>query len=384
VECQDKLITAVHSKAKKRHDELLRAGEEAKRRAVAVLGVVGELVLDDSIPDVQLRNQILWRIPSEEMATLVDGCQQLRDGDDGSHLGLTARWYGNTREYSPALLEKTPFRFAEQSALGLAVQHLRKVNHEHRRKLGADAPIDFLAPRWRRHVVGRSARGATELSRPHYEVALLTTLNEQLKSGDVTVAHSRRWTDFEEYLIPRDNWIAEREHHYATLGLPIDSATYLEQIEARLHAVTTQVDARVPSNPALTIDRDKGEYHLARLKASSAQDVAKGINDLLESRMPEVELIDALIDVDNETDFLHHFLQIGGGRLPPAIHRRNVLAALVAVGCNIGPTRMAAASGLSVWEISEAADWYLTPDGLKAAGVDLVNYAIHLPMIHLY
>jgi TnpA family transposase len=100
--------------------------------------------------------------------------------------------------------------------------------------------------------------------------------------------------------------------------------------------------------------------------------------------MPEVELIDALIDVDNETDFLHHFLQIGGGRLPPAIQRRNVLAALVAVGCNIGPTRMAAASGLSVWEISEAADWYLTPDGLKAASVDLVNYAIHLPMSHLY
>ena len=91
-------------------------------------------------------------------------------------------------------------------------------------------------------------------------------------------------------------------------------------------------DARVPNNPALTIDRDKGEYHLARLKASSAHDAAKGLNDLLESRMPEVELIDALIDVDNETDFLlRHFLQIGGSRLPPAIQRRNVLAALVAV-----------------------------------------------------
>jgi hypothetical protein len=166
VECQDRLITAVHSKAKKRRDELLRAGEEAKRRAVEVLGVVGELVLDDTIPDVQLRNEILWRIPSEEMATLVDGCHQLRDGDDGSHLGLTARWYSNTREYSPALLEKTPFRFVEQSALGRAVQHLRKVNREHRRKLGVDAPIDFLPPRWRRLVVGRSARGEMELSRP--------------------------------------------------------------------------------------------------------------------------------------------------------------------------------------------------------------------------
>jgi TnpA family transposase len=385
VEAQDKLITTVHSKAKKRRDELLRAGEEAKRRAVEVLEVVGEMVLDESIPDVQLRNEILWRIPSEEMATLVDGCHQLRDGDDGSHLSLTARWYSYTREYSPALLDKTPFRFAEQSALGRAVQYLRNVNREHRRKLGAEAPTDFVPPRWRRHVLGRSVRGEVEISRAHYELALLTTLNEQLKSGDVTVAHSRRWTDFEDYLIPRDTWITEREQHYAALGLPIGSDAYLTQLEARLHTVTAGVDGRVPDNSALTIDHDKGEYHLARLKASSAHDAAKGLANLLESRMPEVELIDALIDVDNDTDFLHHFLQSGQGRrLPAAIQRRKVLAALVAIGCNIGPTRMAAASGLSVWEISQAADWYLTGDALKAAGVDLVNYAVHLPMSHLY
>jgi hypothetical protein len=52
VEAQDKLITTVHSKAKKRRDELLRAGEEAKRRAIEVLEGVGEMVLDQSIPDL--------------------------------------------------------------------------------------------------------------------------------------------------------------------------------------------------------------------------------------------------------------------------------------------------------------------------------------------
>jgi len=45
---------------------------------------------------------------------------------------------------------------------------------------------------------------------------------------------------------------------------------------------------------------------------------------------------------------------------------------------------MAPASGLSVWEISEAADWYLTTEALKAASVDLVNFAIRLPMSYLY
>jgi len=165
----------------------------------------------------------------------------------------------------------------------------------------------------------------------------------------------------------------------------VDSQTYLAQLEARLHEVTAGVDARVPQNPSLSIDPAKGEFHLARLKASLAQDGAKSLKDLLESRMPEVELVDVLIDLDNATDFLRHFLQGGESRrLPPAVQRRNVLAALVAVGCNIGPGRLAAASGLSVWEISQVADWYLTDDALKAVNVDLVNYASHLPMSALY
>ena len=175
---------------------------------------------------------------------------------------------------------------------------------------------------------------------------------------DVTVARSRRWSDFEDYLIPRATWTAEREQHYAALGLPLESQAYLDQLEARLHQVTAGVDARVPHNPMLTIDAAKGEFHLARLKASPAQDAAKSLKDLLESRMPPVELVDVLIDLDHATDFLRHFIRLGQGpHLPPAVQRRNVLAALIAVGCNIGPSRLAAASDLSIWGISQMVDW---------------------------
>ena len=95
--------------------------------------------------------------------------------------------------------------------------------------------------------------------------------------------------------------------------------------------------------------------------------------------------MDVLIDMDNETDFLRHFLNYGGpSRLPVAERRRNILAALIAIGCNLGPQRMAVASGLSVREISEVADWYLTEDALKAASIELVNYASKLPLSRIY
>ena len=145
------------------------------------------------------------------------------------------------------MLDKTPFRFAEQSVLGRAVQYLRNVNREHRGQLGAEVHPLRATPVAASPSLGRSVRGEVEISASAgHQLALLTTLNEQLKSGDVTVAHSRRRTDFEDYLIPRDTWVTEREQHYAALGLPIDSDAYLTQLEARLHTVTAGVDGRVP------------------------------------------------------------------------------------------------------------------------------------------
>jgi hypothetical protein len=116
-------------------------------------------------------------------------------------------------------------------------------------------------------VVRNDEKGEPVISRPHYEPALLTTLNERLKSGDVTVSYSRRWTDFEEYLIPRSLWAARRIAHYANLSLPVDADSYLAGLNDHLKTVTEEVDKRVPQNQALTIDAEKGEFHLAALKA---------------------------------------------------------------------------------------------------------------------
>ena len=364
VEMQDKLITSIHNKARKRYEELLRATEEARSRAVEVLEEMGRLVLGDSIPDNKLRKHILDLLPSEDISRLVEGCRNLRAGGDGSSLGLLKHWYGYTRKYSPALLEKTPFQFAEDSPLGRAVVFLKDLNTGDKNKSFAGAPFDFLPRRWVKHVVFKNAKDEVALSRPHYEPALPATLNKRLKSGDVTVSHSRRWTDFEEYLIPRSLWAAKRIEHYANLELPLDADEYLARLNDHLKNVMGDVDRRVPHNNALTIDADKGEFNLAALKALDKPDVIKILKELIESRLPRSDLADVLIDIDNRTNFLRHFL-------PPGIntveHRRDALA-----------------SGLNFHEISLVADWYLTEETLKAASIDIINFASRIPVSRVY
>jgi TnpA family transposase len=385
VEMQDKLITGVHNKARHRYEELLRASEEARSRAVEVLEELGAIVLDDSVADAGLRAAIFNRLPSAEISRLVDGCRTLRASNEGSPLGVIHYWYGYTRKYSPALIEQTPFQFAESSPIGRAVVYMKEVNRDQTRKLNADAPIDFLPRRWVKHVVRKDTDGVTTISRPHYEPALLTTLNENIKSGDVTVSYSRRWTDFEEYLIPRTMWSEKRAQYYAALGLPLEADVYIANLNEALHRITTEVDERAPRNQALRIDMAKGTFHLSALKKKDQPEVVRTAKDLIQSRLRTVELGDVLIDIDNQTNFLRYFLHAGGDtRLPAAARRRNALAALIAIGCNIGPQRMAVASGLNAHEISFVADWHLTEEALKSATIEIINFASRLPMSRIF
>jgi hypothetical protein len=84
VEMQDKLITSIHNKARKRYEDLLRATEEARSRAVEVLEELGTVVLDDSIPDHEVRQSIFKLLPIDDISRLVEGCRNLRAGGDGS------------------------------------------------------------------------------------------------------------------------------------------------------------------------------------------------------------------------------------------------------------------------------------------------------------
>lgn len=381
IEALDKLMNDVHSSARKRRQQLLKASEEARQRSLEVMEVIGTMALDETIPDGELRPRILRKYPSEELTRLVDGSRHLRESDEGSHYRYTAPSWGTTRRYSPLLFSVMPFRWAEGAPIGQAITFMREFNASGKRKFGDEVPIDWLPPKWQPCVISRG-RGKVAISRAHYELALLSVLIEKLKGGDVTVQHSRRWADYENYLISKDDWQAQREQHYRELELPLDVDDYLKDLDERLHVVTQAVNQGMPRNESVKINPIKGEWKLAQLrKKNPTQHTEKTVKKLLESRMPSRDLLDIVLDLDDRWDILGLFLHDGTKtHWSCSIQRRNVLAALIAVGCNIGATHMAAASGLSVREITTAIDWFLTEDALRSASVELVNIASQLPM----
>lgn len=312
---------------------------------------------------------------------LLADCQTIKFGAD-AHLDFMGSSYSETRKYSPQMLLNTPFQFKEDSPVGAAVAYLNTVNQEGRRKLDDTAPTAFLSKRWRKHVI-RNQGQKTVISRPHYEMALISAMNESIKSGEVTLSNSRRWGDLEDLLIPIEEWHETKDAHYKKLKLPVDSVELIASLRDGLETMAATANAGVPQNKLLKIDKENGSFTLSPFEGGDKKRARriKQLRTLIQSELPQIDLVDILIDLDEATGFLRHFVSpaLKDSKLSLEILKRNAVAGLIAIGCNIGPYRMAMATpGITHAEISAMVDWFFTQDGLKAAAIELVNYGFSL------
>ena len=113
---------------------------------------------------------------------------------------IRCRWqagrYTQLRRFGPAFLEVFAFDAPVAGrSLQTAVELLRELNRSGRRKLPDIVPMPFASRQWRALVV-RNAKSA----RRTYETAVVATLRDRLRAGDVWVEGSRDYRRFDAYL----------------------------------------------------------------------------------------------------------------------------------------------------------------------------------------
>ena len=108
------------------------------------------------------------------------------------------RWK-TLRKFAPALIEALQFRSARAGDPMLAaLTLLAGLNESGKREVPPDAPMPFRKE-WRRLVMEEGG-----LNRRLYETAVLATLRDKLRSGDVWVERSASYRRFDSYLVPQD------------------------------------------------------------------------------------------------------------------------------------------------------------------------------------
>ena len=201
---------------------------------------------------------------------------------------------------------------------------------------------------------------------------------------NVWVEGSRRFGEIESYLIPKDQWPALRKEVCEQTGMPVDGAKKLKELGLELEVGLNKLEQLLANTPpekaSVRIEDEK--FVLSPLTASGEPASRKALKQRLHRRLPWVELVSLLIEVDRWTKFSDCFKYAGeyDPKVSQANRLENLYACILAQACNMNLNRMEKASGLDAESLGYCQQWYLREETLKGAITRLVNYQYRQPL----
>jgi hypothetical protein len=235
---------------------------------------------------------------------------------------------------------------------------------------GKSQSTSFLrrGSKWRRHLNAQAAD-----DHQLWEVAVLSHLREAFRSGDIWLAHSRRYADLKQALAP-----IEAARATPGLTVPFDPESWLEDRKARL---TDGLDrlakaARSGAIPGGSIEN--GILKIDRLTAAVPEAAEALVLDLYD-RLPAVRITDLLQEVDDDIGFTDAFTNVRTGS--PCKDRIGLLNVLLAEGLNLGLSKMTEATNThDHLQLSRLSRWHIESDAINRALATVIDAQAGLPM----
>ena len=212
-------------------------------------------------------------------------------------------------------------------------------------------------------------------------------MRDAFRSGDVWLAHSRRYGAVKRALVP-----IEAAHATARLAVPFEPREWLAERKAGLvEGLDRLADAahhgRIPGGAI-----ENGELRIGRPASAVPQDVDELVLDLYR-RLPEVRitdilltdilLTDILLEVDAATGFTDAFTHLRTGA--PGKDRIGLLNVLLAEGLNLGLSKMAEASNThDFFQLSRLSRWHIESEAIDRALAMVIEAQAQLPMARLW
>ncbi|AXC14787.1 Mobile element protein [Acidisarcina polymorpha] len=185
-----------------------------------------------------------------------------------------------------------------------AIELLREMKWGGLRKVPQNAPLGFLRRRREAYVLGPEA-----IDRRFYELCVMAELKNSSRSGDVLLAGSRQFRDFEDYLMPHpelDRRLTQGQLHVA---VPTIGAAYIEQRMSLLRSALDHTDALAREDQLRNAELNSAGPKISPLENGVPKE-GEALRDALSSMLSHVKITDQLMEVDRWTGFSRHFIHL--------------------------------------------------------------------------
>ncbi|GAB2796427.1 TnpA family transposase [Hymenobacter luteus] len=364
---------ALRGEAKRRR-ERLRSLKDLDHAALVLQQAV-RILLDETVPEGSIRQQVLARVGEAPLRAAADAVQALASGEDDPLLQALSGSYATVRRFLPALLAGIAFEGSPSAKPLLDAWHfLRQQEAGGRgRPKWVAAPRPLVPKSWVRQVFP-----SKDVVNPAaYTLCVLDRLHQALRRREVFVGRSDRYGDPQAELLRGEAWEAARESVARALDRSLDPALELARLQAQLRTAYAEVGEDLPRNTALQVLHHEGQPYVvvSPLPAQEEPESLRELRTQLAQQLPPVELAALLLEVNAFTGFARAFTHVADGQTNAVDLPLSICAVLLAQACNIGLKAVARADvpALTLPRLSWVQQNYVRVETLTAANARLVD-----------
>jgi len=374
IEIHDRQMMVLQAKGRKTQEGMQKQNGKSVNEKVVHYADIGSALIkakEDGIDPYVALDQVM---PWEKIVEFIEEAKLLSRPMDYDYLDLIKTRYNYLRKYTPILLGSLEFRSTKSAKpLLVALDTIRELNESGKRKVPDGSPLDFVPKRWQKHIFDDEGN----INRQYYEMAALTELKNYIRSGDVWVEGSRLHKDFEEYLVSKDDWDGAKVTG-TNIAVDVNFEQYIQERYDVLNTKLQWISKNIDKIDSINIKKQK--IHVERLQADTPEE-SRNFSLSLYKILPRVKLTDLLMEVAEWTGFEKSFVHASSNQSPKGEEKSVVMAALMAMGTNIGLTKMAEATpDISYRQMANVMQWRLHEDAMTRAQATLVNYQHRLSL----
>lgn len=192
--------------------------------------------------------------------------------------------------------------------------------------------INFFSSQWQRYIKKYN------YSKKIIEIALLYTIRDNIRSGDIFVRKSSKYNSFDHYLIDP-----------IEINNDDESIKFLDEIKKSFH---------LPKKLDFNFEIDKDEKSF--------------FSDKIYSYFPKISMTEIIYEVNSWTNFLDSFKE--SSQQDVTEKQKSIVATLLANEHNIGFSKMAVSSSIDEGILRRTNEYYFNHTTLSKAQISLVNY----------
>jgi hypothetical protein len=369
VETHDRIVGKTWRDAKKLCDTQINDAKTSLQDTLRSFKNLGAALLEAKGDDAPLDPAVATTCGWHNLEGLVATAAQLGDTMSAEPLAHVVQGYHRFRRYAPRMLRALDIKAASVAEPLMAAANIIIENKE-----AAGRPIAFLRrnSKWFRHLKAQEADGHRL-----WEVAVMSHLRDAFRSGDIWLAHSRRYGDLKQALVP-----IEAAKATPRLTVPFDPEEWLNERKARMADGLKRlaIAAKAGAIPGGSIEN--GILKIDRLTADVPAEADELVLDLYR-RLPDVRITDMLLDVEKATGFMDAFTHLRTGA--PCKDKIGLLNVLLAEGLNLGLSKMAEATNThDYFQLSRLSRWHIESDAINRALAMVIKAQSALPMARFW